>query len=60
MVRPPLRTTATFNGQSTISGGRNISFSQADRSPEPALVAIVTAVMGSTPSLITITSMSPT
>ena len=60
MVLPPLRTTATFNGQSSISGGRNMSLSQADRSAGAALVAIVTAVIGSTPSLITSTSMSPT
>jgi hypothetical protein len=60
MVRPPLRTTATFSGQSSTSGGRNISFSQAARSSGPALVAIVVAVIGNTPSLITITSTSPT
>ena len=60
MVLPPLRTTATFSGQSMISGGRNMSLSQADRSAGAALVAIVTVVIGSTPSLITITSMSPT
>ena len=57
---PPLRTTATFSGQSVISGGRYMSLSQADRSAGAALVAIVEAVIGSTPSLITITSMSPT
>jgi hypothetical protein len=37
-----------------------MSSSQAARSVESALVAIVGAVMGSTPSLITSTSMSPT
>lgn len=37
-----------------------MSSSQAARSAESALVAIVTAGIGSTPSLITITSMSPT
>ena len=60
MVLPPLRTTATFSGQSSTSGGRYMSLSQADRSAGATLVAIVTAVIGSTPSLITITSMSPT
>ena len=60
MVLPPLRTTATFSGQSSTSGGRYMSFSHADRSAGAALVAIVTAVIGSTPSLITSTSMSPT
>ena len=41
MVLPPLRTTATFSGQSSISGGRYMSLSQADRSAGAALVAIV-------------------
>ena len=60
MVLPPLRTTATFSGQSRISGGRNMSLSQAEYSAGSALVAIVDAVIGSTPSLITSTSISPT
>ncbi|XHU05484.1 hypothetical protein RPX00_31840 [Amycolatopsis sp. WGS_07] len=60
IVRPPLRTTATFSGQSIISGGRNISRSHADNSARSTLVASVSAVIGSTPSLITSTSMSPT
>ena len=60
IVWPPLRTTATFSGQSSTSCGRYMSLSQADKSADGALVATVTAVIGSTPSLITMTSMSPT
>lgn len=60
MVRLPLRATTTFSGQSSISGGRNLSFSQAARTAGSALVAKVGAVIGSIPSLTTSTSMSPT
>jgi hypothetical protein len=60
MVRFPVRTTTTFSGQSSTSGGKNMSSSQLARSAESALVAIVAAGIGSTPSLITSTSMSPT
>ena len=44
MVRSPLRTTTTFSGQSSTSGGRNMSSSHAANSVESALVAIVVAV----------------
>ena len=39
MVRPPLRTTTAFSAQSNMSGGRNMSFSQAARTAGSALVA---------------------
>ena len=60
MVLPPLRTTATFSGQSVISGGRYMSLSHSDSAAGATFVAIVEAVIGSTPSLITSTSISPT
>jgi hypothetical protein len=43
MVLPPLRTTATFSGQSRISGGRNMSRNHAEYAAGSALVAIVEA-----------------
>jgi hypothetical protein len=60
MVRSPLRTTTTFSGQSSTSRGRNLSSSHCPYSPASALVAMVLLVIGSTPSLITSTSISPT
>src|SRR5262249_35210169 len=60
MVRPPLRTTTTFSGHSSMSGGRNMSSSQAVRTAGSALVAKTGAGIGSTPSLTTSTSISPT
>lgn len=60
MVRSPVRTTTTLSGQSSTSLGRNRSSSQLPNSVGSALVAIVRAVIGNTPSLITSTSMSPT
>jgi hypothetical protein len=60
MVRPPLRTTTTFSGHSSMSRGRNMSSSQAARTAGSTLYAIVGAGIGSTPSLTTITSISPT
>src|SRR5262249_35876527 len=46
--------------QSSTSGGRNMSSSQAARTAGSALVAKTGAGIGSTPSLTTITSISPT
>jgi hypothetical protein len=60
MVWAPLRTTITFSGQSNLSGGMNISVSQFARSAGFALVAIVETGSGSTPSLTTSASISPT
>ncbi len=60
MVWLPLRTTATFSGQSSTSGGRKLPSNQPARSAESALYAIVWAGIGSMPSLITSTSRSPT
>ena len=59
-VWPPLRTTITFSGQSNLSGGRKLSSSHAARAAGAALVAMVVVGSGSTPSLITSTSISPT
>ncbi len=60
MVRPPLRTTTTFSAQSNASGGRKLSFSQAARAAGSALWANIAPGSNSTPSLTTITSISPT
>ena len=60
MVRPPLRTTTTFSDQSKASGGRNMSFSQAARKAGSALCPSMLVGSGSTPSLITSTSILPT
>jgi hypothetical protein len=55
MVRPPLRTTTTFSGHLNSSGDWRMSSSQAASSAGSALVPIVAAGCGSTPSLITST-----
>ena len=60
MVRPPLRTTTTFSAHSSTSGGRNMSFSQAARTAGSALWPNIAPGSVSTPSLTTITSISPT
>ena len=60
MVCPPLRTTTTFSAQSKASGGRNMSSSQAARTAGSALWANIAVGSGSTPSLTTSTSISPT
>ena len=60
MVWSPLRTTSTFSGQSNMSGGRNMSLSHAARTAWSTLVANVEVGIGSTPSLTTSTSISPT
>ena len=60
MVRPPLRTTTTFSAHSSMSGGRNMSSSQADRTAGSALWPNVAPGSVSTPSLTTSTSISPT
>ena len=59
-VRPPLRTTTTFSGHQNLPGGRRMSLTQAAISAGSPLLAIVVGGSGSTPSLITSTSMSPT
>ncbi|MNR33776.1 hypothetical protein D3C85_1514790 [compost metagenome] len=56
----PLRTTSTFNAQSNASGPRNMSLNHAARAAGSALVDMVEVGSGSTPSLITSTSISPT
>src|SRR5262249_2082063 len=56
-VWPPLRTTTTFSGHSSTSGGRNMSSSQAARTAGSALVANVAAGSDSTPSLTTCVSL---
>jgi len=58
-VRPPLRTTTTFTGQSN-AGGRTMSSSQAARMAGPALTANVAAGIDIVPSLTTSASISPT
>ena len=60
MVRPPLRTTTTFSAHSNTSGGRNMSSSQAARTAGSALWPNIAPGSDSTPSLTTITSISPT
>jgi hypothetical protein len=60
MVRPPLRTTTTFSAHSSMSGGRNMSFSQAARTAGSALWPNIAPGSDSTPSLTTSTSSLPT
>jgi hypothetical protein len=60
MVRPPLRTRTTFSAHSSTSGGRNMSSSQAARTAGSALWPNIAPGSDNTPSLITITSISPT
>lgn len=60
MVCSPLRTTSTFSAQSNASGPRNMSLNQAARAAGSALVDMVAVGSGSTPSLTTSTSISPT
>ena len=60
MVRPPLRTTTAFSAHSSTSGGRNMSSSQAARTAGSALWPNIAPGSDSTPSLTTITSISPT
>src|SRR5262245_26987153 len=60
MVRPPLLTTTTFSAHSSTSGGRNMSSSQAARTAGSALWPNIVPGSDSTPSLTTITSISPT
>src|SRR6478736_2197941 len=60
MVRPPLRTTTTFSAHSSTSDGRNMSSSQAARTAGSTLWPNIEPGSDSTPSLTTITSISPT
>src|SRR5499426_2567780 len=60
MVRSPLRTTTSFSAHSSTSGGRNMSCSQATRTAGSALWPNIAPGSDSTPSLTTITSISPT
>ncbi|MNV53094.1 hypothetical protein D3C71_1452220 [compost metagenome] len=60
MVCLPLRATITFKGQSKASGGMNMWSSQFASSAGSTLVAMVEVGSGSTPSLTTIASISPT
>src|SRR5260370_23348241 len=59
-VRPPRRTTTALSAHSRLSGGRNLSSSHADRAAGLALWPNVAPGSDSTPSLTTITSISPT
>jgi hypothetical protein len=55
-----LRTTITLSAQSKAAATRNMSFSQAGHTLEPTLCPNISVGSSSAPSLITITSISPT